>query len=91
MTAVGGLAIFTDMAYAFAFKAEGRAARHRQQTIPCLVFLRVAYLKQVGDYAEFLAAVQMVLQTQAKISGYFVSLGPLAKNNEWCLRVDSKF
>ena len=50
VTAVWGLTTFAYMAYAFAFKAEGGAARDRQQTIPCLMFLRVAYLKQVGEH-----------------------------------------
>ena len=43
------------------------------------------------DYPEFLAAVQAALQSQAKVSefDFVVSLGPLAKNNEWYLGVSS--
>ena len=41
------------------------------------------------DYEEFFAAVQMALQSQAKVTGFVVSLGPLAKNNEWYLGLNS--
>ena len=41
------------------------------------------------DYPEFLAAVQTALQSKVSDCDCVVSLGPLAKNNEWYLGVNS--